>query len=245
MPYIKEICMAGKILEVRKYYTLRHNCKGEKRDARSKTTCECQERVNYREAERKLRRKMNANFTDDTGMLVTFTYLKENRPEDSKQMGVDMRNLLKELRKEFKKNEDELKFIYVKELGKRGAAHVHMMMSICDIRILRKCWKKGGVRIDPLWSKGDYTNIAKYFVKYARKTEETEGKLVGRRWTCSRNLKQTIVIKVVVNANTFNHRIMKKDGFVLDPTSVQEGYTEFGYRYFSYVMKKVMDKEGG
>ena len=30
MPYIKEICVAGRILEVRKYHTLRYNCKGKR-----------------------------------------------------------------------------------------------------------------------------------------------------------------------------------------------------------------------
>lgn len=242
MPYIKEICMAGKILEVRKYYTLRYNCRGEKRGERCRHTCECQQKVNYRNAERKLRRLMNANFTDETGMLVTFTYLPKNRPQDSAEMQNDARNLLKKLRKVFKGNEDILKYIYVKELGKRGAAHIHMLMTICGIKELKQCWAKGGVRIDPLWSKGDYSNIARYFIKYAAKTEETEGRLIGKRWNSSRNLKQPIVIKKVVRANTFSQRIPDKKGYILNPDSVREGYTEAGYKYFSYTMYK---NEGG
>lgn len=245
MPYIKEICMAGKILEVRKYYTLRYNCKGEKREGRCKHTCECQQKVNRRNAERTLRRLMNANFTDNTGMLVTLTYLPKNRPENSAQMQNDMRNFLKMLRKKFKARGETLKYIYVKELGKKGAAHIHILMSVCDIRELRECWKKGSARADALWSKGDYTNIAKYFIKYAAKTEETEGRLIGKRWNASRNLKQPVVIKKIVQANTFSQRISEKKGYQLDPTSVREGYTEFGFKYFSYVMRKMESKEGG
>ena len=145
MPYIKEICVAGRILEVRKYHTLRYNCKGEKREGRYRQTCECQQRVNQRKAERTLRRLMNTNFTDNTGMLVTFTYFPRNRPKDSKQMQVDMRNCLKKMRKIFKDKGIPLKYIYVKELGKRGAAHIHMMMSICTPQELKQCWTKGGI----------------------------------------------------------------------------------------------------
>ena len=245
-PYIKEICVAGKILEVRKYHTIRYNVRGEKRNERSNKTRECQKRVNEREAIRKLARKMNANFDDNSGILVTLTYLPENRPTDSVQMGNDMKYFLKQLRKIFKTNNDILKFIYVKELGKRGAAHIHILMSACDVRDIKRCWNKGGVSVDALYSDGDYTNIAKYFVKYAEKIEETEGKLIGRRWNSSRNLKEPIIIKKVVQANTFNQRIVQKQGYLLDTSSIRDGYTEFGYRYFSYVMKKVAPvQEGG
>ena len=181
MPYIKEICVAGRILEVRKYHTLRYNCKGEKREGRYRQTCECQQRVNQRKAERTLRRLMNTNFTDNTGMLVTFTYFPRNRPKDSKQMQVDMRNCLKKMRKIFKDKGIPLKYIYVKELGKRGAAHIHMMMSICTPQELKQCWTKGGIDMKPLYSKGDYKGIARYFIKAALKTEETEGQLIGKR----------------------------------------------------------------
>lgn len=242
MPYIKEICVAGRILEVRKYHTLRYNCKGEKREGRYRQTCECQQRVNQRKAERTLRRLMNTNFTDNTGMLVTFTYFPRNRPKDSKQMQVDMRNCLKKMRKIFKDKGILLKYIYVKELGKRGAAHIHMMMSICTPQELKQCWTKGGIDMKPLYSKGDYKGIARYFIKAALKTEETEGQLIGKRWNPSRNLKQPVVIKQVVRSSTFNHGIRPKKGYILNPDSVREGYTEAGFKYFSYTMYK---EEGG
>lgn len=238
MPYVKEVCIAGKILEVRKYHTARYNMAGEKRGQKIKASCESQKRVNEREAVRRLARKMNANFDDDSGMLVTLTYMPGKRPKTSVQMGDDMRNFLKKLRKLFKAGNTELKYIYVKELGKRGAAHIHILMSACDVRELNKCWDKGFVRADALYSDGDYTNIARYFVKYAEKTEETEGKLIGKRWNSSRNLKEPVIIKSVVNANTFNKGIRERKGYVLDPDTVKSGYTELGYKYLSYKMRK-------
>lgn len=130
MPYIKEVCRAGRILEVRKYHTIRYNMAGEKRRSRIKVSSECQKQINEREAIRKLSHKMNANFSDDTGILVTLTYLPANQPENFTQMSSDMKYFLKELRKIFKKNDGVLKFIYVKELGKRGATHIHILMSV-------------------------------------------------------------------------------------------------------------------
>ncbi len=239
MPYIKEICLAGNMLEVRKYHTLRYNVKGEKRNVRNKETCDCQKKVNYYEALRKLTRLMAANFTDDTGMLVTLTYLKDKRPGTSTDMQKDIELFLRRIRKVFKKSGLTLKYIYVKELGKRGAAHVHILMSVCDIRIIRDCWDKGGIDAKALWSGGDYSAIAKYFLKYSLETEETEGRLIGKRWYPSRNLKKPLIIKKIVKANTFNMRIKAIDGYVVDPNTLKSGYTEFGYKYLTYTMRKV------
>lgn len=91
MAYIEEKCIAGSVVTIRKYYTFKHNCKGEKREKRSHLTSEAQKKVNIRIAERNLAALMNSNFTDDTGMLVTFTYKKDLRPPTSDAMQKDMR----------------------------------------------------------------------------------------------------------------------------------------------------------
>ena len=69
MPYIKEICIAGSVITIRRYHTLRYNCRGERRESREKVTTAKQETINRRLAERKLAAKMNTNFTDETGMF--------------------------------------------------------------------------------------------------------------------------------------------------------------------------------
>ena len=99
MPYIKEICIAGSVITIRRYHTLRYNCRGERRESREKVTTAKQETINRRLAERKLAAKMNTNFTDETGMLVTWTYARESRPPTPDDMTVDIRNLLKALRR--------------------------------------------------------------------------------------------------------------------------------------------------
>ena len=54
MPYIKEICIAGSVITIRRYHTLRYNCRGERRESREKVTTAKQETINRRLAERKL-----------------------------------------------------------------------------------------------------------------------------------------------------------------------------------------------
>lgn len=74
-------------------------------------------------------------------MLVTFTYAKDKRPPTVEEMNNDIRNLLKKLRKELK-GIASLKYIYVKEVGKKGAHHIHMIMDICDMQILKNAGEK-------------------------------------------------------------------------------------------------------
>lgn len=250
MAYIEEKCIAGSVVTIRKYYTFKHKCKGEKREKRSHLTSEAQKKVNIRIAERNLAALMNSNFTDDTGMLVTFTYKKDLRPPTSDVMQKDMRQFLKKLRTQFKKLDVPLKYIYVKELGKKGGAHIHMLMSACDVRLLRDCWTSGYVRIDPLWSDGDYTNIARYFIKYTQKTEETEGCLVGRRWNSSKNLCKPKIIKKAVNSNTFSTKVRKstiskyqRNGFTFVADEEYEGYTIFGFKYYECKFRKTQYSE--
>ena len=235
MPYIKEICKAGKTIEIRKYHTYRYDCKGEKRQKKKKDTTECQKKVNYRISERNLRRLMNANF-EDGDFLVTFDFIKENRPSNSKSMQDVMKKFLRVLRKEIRKIEGTLKYIYVKEIGKRGAVHVHMIMTKCDTKILRKCWIWGGIHIDPLYTNGQYSKIASYFVKYAQKSEETEGELVGKRYYTSRDLVRPVVVKRVMKGNTFTNVVNLKQGYYIDKENTMEGITEDGYRYLMCTM---------
>lgn len=251
MPYVKEICVAGSVITIRRYHTLRYNCRGERRADREKVTTAKQEAINRRLAERKLAGKMNANFTDDTGMLVTFTYAKESRPQTLDDMAIDIRNLLKALRKEFK-NIGQLKYIYVKEVGAKGAHHIHMIMSVCDVRLLKKCWGHGFVHVKPLDSENDYTRIAQYFVKYANKTEETLGRRIGKRWNSSRNLKEPVVIKKVVNANTFAEKVRKstirkyeEQGYYMVKDSEHTGISEMGFRYYEVKFRRHRGKECG
>ncbi len=244
MPYIEEICVAGKTFEVCKYYTYRVHTKGEKRVEKKQKTCESQKQVNQRKAEKELRRLMNANF-EDGDSLVRLDFFKEHYPIGSEEMQKLIGKAIRKLRSEFAKAKKELKYIYVKEIGSRGGRHIHIIMSKVDTDILRKCWPYGGIHVDPLISNGQYAKIASYFIKYALKTEQTEGRLIGKRWYASRNLVRPEPKKRVISAATFRKNVKNVAGYNLDKESVVSGVSKFtGYEYFSYTLIKT-DKEGG
>lgn len=244
MPYIKEVCVAGKTIEVSKYYSVRWHCVGEKREPRQNEITETQKKVNQRQAATTLRRLMNTNF-EDGDLLVRLDFSRESFPEGSEDMQVMISKAVRKLRTEFKKASQELKYIYVKEIGPRGGRHIHMVMNKCDIEIIRKCWPHGGIHIDPLISNGQYGKIADYFIKYAARTEKTEGELIGKRWYASRNLKRPKITKKVIPASKFRKKAKSKNGYIVQKDSVRSGFSELtGFEYFTYTLIKT-DKEGG
>lgn len=245
MPYVKEMCRAGNTIEISKYYTERYHTKGEKRAKKEKPTCEAQARVNLRRAIKELRRLMNHNFVDGDYLLRFdfYNFIKMHGLLDSEMMQKLIEKFFDKLRRRFKKAGIPLKYIYVKEIGPRGGRHVHIVMNECPPKLLSECWPHGGIHIDPLHSNGQYARIADYFAKYAAKTEESEGKLIGKRWYPSRNLKRPIVIKKIISARKFYTAIREKKGYTLDKNSIRQGIHEFtGYAFFSYTLIKNDEK---
>ena len=244
MPYIKEVCVAGKTIEVSKYYSVRWHCVGEKREPKEGESTEAQKKINQRRASTILRRLLNTNF-EDGDFLVRLDFSKEHFPNGSEDMQVMISKAVRKMRNELKKIGNELKYVYVKEIGPRGGRHIHMVMNKCDTELIRKCWTHGGIHIDPLTTNGQYSKIADYFIKYAAKTEETEGELIGKRWYASRNLKKPKITKKVISAYKFRKKITDKKGYIVQKDSVRSGVNGLtGYEYFTYTMIKT-DKEGG
>ncbi len=245
MPHIERIVMAGKVMEIEKYHSSRYDCKGEKRRKKENVSIEAQKKVNIRLATRNLRWKLNTNFTDGD-LWVEYDYRKELRPGSSIEMQRDMTDFLKLVRQEYESRGVKLKYVYCKEIGPKGAAHIHMVMNYCEgiTQILHRCWKKGGVHIDPLYTDGDYSHIAEYMHKYADRTIETEGKLIGKRFYPSKGLKQPKIIKRVVGSiNTYHECARERKGYYVIKDSVLSGITEAGYSYFSYWLHKTKDYE--
>ena len=243
MPYWKLVWRGGTVVEIMKYHSARYPCIGERRGKRQTESTSTQIKVNIRLATRNLRWLMNANFCDND-YLVTLDYKKDMRPASSQAMQGDMSRCLRKLRKAYKKEGVPLKYIYVKERGPRGAAHIHMMLSECGTRniarLLKECWDKGGIHIDPLNTDGQYAKVAEYFEKYANKTIETDGELIGKRYYPSRNLiRPEPVKKIIRGVNTYYENIRVPEGYYLEKDSVISGKTMEGYDYFSYTLHKL------
>lgn len=244
MPYIKETCVAGDTVEVSKYYSYRWHIPGERRNPKTNESSDAIKRVNQRQAEKKLRRLMNTNFQKGD-LLIRLDFHKENRPPGSEAMQEIMQKTIRKLRSEFKKQGKQLKYIYVKEIGSKGGRHIHILMNKTDMDTIVKAWPYGGIHIDPVWS-NEHSKIAAYFVKYALKTEETEGALIGKRWYGSRNLEKPKIRKQIITAKRFKRDVPKaKKGYELINESIRQGIcNETGFEYLTYMMIRT-DKEGG
>lgn len=231
MPYIEEVCDSGRVIEVEKYYSYRWHTPGEQRAERTGETSEAQKKRNQRRAEKNLRRLMNTNF-EDGDFLVRLDF--SERPGGSEEMQSLVAKAIRVMRREMRKGGKELKYIYVKEVGPKGSRHIHMLVNKCDPAILMKAWTYGGVHIDPLHSDGQYRKIAAYFIKYASRTEETEGQLIGKRWYASRNLKKPKVKKRILPAKRFKKVPKRIEGYTLDKETEISGIGADGYEYYSY-----------
>lgn len=122
----------------------------------------------------------------------------------------------------------ELKYIYTMEEGPRGCRHIHILLSDVDREEVKKAWKKYGDHPDVqwLWDDGNYKRIANYFMKYAGKTERTEekqGKKLGRRWNASENLVRPQPRVYVISPKSFEKDFPARDGYYIDQESVRAG----------------------
>lgn len=237
MPYRREICKAGKTVQYTFYYSARADQRGGSRRANEDKTKEAQRKVNLRMAVKKLTWIMDANY-DGSSLYVTWSFTKENRPENTEGLKKIIDKLLRDIRKIYKKEGLEAKYIWVAEIGSRGAAHIHMVLNAIDTRLLKSVWDKGWITIKPMDDSGHYAKLANYFVKYSEKTMRSCEGLQKRRYNSSRNLKIPIPKKETISQRkAYNHKIQVPQGWYVDKESIQEAWhEETGYMYFTYTL---------
>lgn len=237
MPYIKETCRAGKTKEIAYYYSARYHPPRMTREPWEGTTSEAQKRVNRRQAERQLTRKMNANFSGED-LYVTYHYRKDDRPEGKEMLRTQVRRLLDKLRRLYAKAKKTFRYIWVAEIGSRGAAHIHMVMSGIDIQLIKRVWPYGHINIQPMDESGNYRKLAEYFIKYSDRTLGTDEALQGKRYSCSRNLVMPKIVKRVISSRrAYSENIRPPVGWYLDKESIRSGIHEFtGYPFFYYTL---------
>ena len=179
--YREKMHKCGNYLEI-DIYPVFETAKG--RSKRKKPTSEIQKKLNQRNAERKLTRLLNTNFTKHD-IRFDLTYDEWHLPTSPEDAQREMQNFLRRL-KRYRKNHGlpELKYVAVTEVGKRNArVHHHIVMSGgVDINTLAEIWGRGYTTAKPLQFNGyGIVGIAKYLVKEP---------ILGKRWCASRNLEQ-------------------------------------------------------
>lgn len=154
------------------------------RRKKRKPTSEIQKKLNQRNAERKLIRLLNTNFTKKD-IRFDLTYNNEHYPNSPEDAQKEMQNFLRRVKRYRKRHGlPELKYVAVTEVGKKTARlHHHIVMNGgIDINTLAEIWGRGYTTAKPLqFDEYGIVGIATYLVKEP---------ILGKRWCASRNLEQ-------------------------------------------------------
>ena len=155
------------------------------RSKKRKPTSETMKKLNQRNAERKLIRLLNTNFTKED-IRFDLTYDSEHCPASPEDAQREMQNFLRRVKRYRAKNGlPELKYIAVTEVGsKSGRIHHHIVMSGgISINELADIWGRGYTSAKALQpDEQGLSGIGKYLIK--------DTPILSKRWSASRNLEQ-------------------------------------------------------
>lgn len=193
MPYYRTKILSGDVLEVEEYFSLREQGKKiPRRKGKFIPTSLRQMNLNDKNSKKKLRRLINSNFRKGD-LWIRLSY--ENEP-DFETAVKDFRLFIRRVRDYRKRNGlPPLKYIGITDTedaeGEPVRIHHHIIMQDMNIYDLKALWQLGWVDVRWLYPDGDYSRLANYITKTARKAHR-------KRWSQSRNLKKPSVEYQVV-----------------------------------------------
>lgn len=186
--YIERKIVSGAMIEVIKYTKTDGSKKSRKRN--TELTSEQMQYINDLNAVNKLDRLIYCNFFPGD-LHVVLTYGRQwgkNGPsvDEAKKC---YKRFLYRLRKYYKELGKECKYISATEYkGKR--LHHHFILEAIPLKELQDLWEEGNPKATPLYSNGDFKDLAEYFVKETKRTRLEDDAMFGKRWNSSRNLKK-------------------------------------------------------
>ena len=159
------------------------------RAAKSKITTAARQKVNLRRAWQKLMLLLAANF-DTSALVVTLTYDDAHLPSSRKEAMACIAKYLVLLRRAFRREGRELKYVYCTEHKHgEGRWHHHLVIPSASFETVRSLWAFGSdIHIETVDAYG-YEELAKYLTKEAREPGAPVG---ARSWSCSRNLERPV-----------------------------------------------------
>lgn len=183
MKYREQKYKCGQYLEVNIFPVWEVHKKS--RIRKRKPTKEVQKKLNQHNAERKLARIINANFTHND-VKMELTYSDKHLPDSMEQAKRDITNFIRRIKTARKRaGLPDVKYIYSIEQGsKKKRIHFHLIMSGgLSINEISRIWGKGYVdKVLPLmFDETGCSGIAKYFCK------QQDGES-SKRWVSSQNL---------------------------------------------------------
>ncbi len=237
MAYQEKIYDLGACIEHELCYAGTCGGKREKRGTRVKPTSEAQQKINQRNRETLIRRKIVLNFRPGD-LWVTLKYPKGAR-KPIREVMKDWAEFGRRMRAAYKKAGEKFKYIYRIEIGKLGGIHIHLILNRIEGTdtglLVNDCWTMARHKEDPepaelcgrmngyadieyMYGSGDYEKLAAYIVK-APSSDDGQMYFAGLglkekkaflRYGCSRNLKKPVAVK-----KEYHHWTMRrilKDG---------------------------------
>ena len=263
MAYITDEYHFPNSIEVEHKWAGRYGAKGEKRSPKEKATPEQVKKQNQWNREKTYRRKVKQNFKKGD-YWNTLTYPGGTR-KTLKEVQKDMSDLLRTMRREYKKLEVPFKWIYRIEIGSQGGIHVHMICN--EVRgqpidlIMQDRWHEitnGFINFKRYEGDEEAANkIGNYISKELTEQQSNKCKELGltpkdfTKISCSRNLEKPVHVR-----KKYSHWTMRKivdaqmpqarPGYYIDKQSVYFGVNPFtGLSYCYYTEIKGEDPGGG
>lgn len=239
--YSETIYDAGKTQEHYKRYNYPCEMQNGKpvrrhRGPRQNSTPEDVQKYNEIIRERRVIRKMNANFKEGD-LFLTLTYPSRWTMGDEyptlEQAERNLENYREALRRLYKKHGIEFKWMASTEIGKLGAIHHHIILPEieCSHTVIKK-WKRYGGRAFLELAVG---NDLKRLATYIAKSDTKQGKT---HYSCSRNLVEPKERTRKVKSNSWRDNPVVPRGWILDKDSLVTGInpvTGHGYQFYRLV----------
>ena len=243
--YIRETWECGETLEIEEKHTGRYGARGQKREKKKEPTPEDIARQNQWKRVRDLRRLTKWNF--NTGdCWITLTYQKDLRPSWEEMMK-HMEKFIRQLRIAYKKYGWTLKYIWRPQIGKRGAIHIHILISAYSNtetrteKLVREFWPHGNPNMKVVYDlkTGD---LAEYIATPLQEWEPEEAK----NFHPSRNLirkepeKETVRRRSLIDKQGRIREPKPPKGYYIDENSIEKGINPVtGYAYRRYILVKM------
>lgn len=240
--YVRQTWRFADSMEIEEKHTGRYGAPGQQRTRKRKATEEDIRRQNQWKKERDLRRLIKWNFRE-SDYWVTLTYRKGERP-DLEKMVKDIRQMIQKVKRRYRRQEVEPKYIYRLAIGKKGGPHIHLLINRFSNRetatdlILQECWPHGHINLRMTREAGGFRDLAAYIAKPLEEWEPPDLK----RFHPSRNLirkepKTEVVRRRYLVDRRGEIRFPKAPkGYYVDPDSVRMGInpvTGFVYRHYT------------
>lgn len=248
--YIKKTCRINDKIEIEKHYDGRFGAPGMEREPRQKKTPEEVARQNFWRRCRELRRILEINFKGGDWHAI-LTCRKEERPCIEQAPAV-IRKFRDELRREYRKQKWEMKYVITCETGERGAVHWHVIINnehsdTCDsAALIRRLWTLGRVYFSPMDDSRDYKLLAEYIVKETKKRMEKERTIEKLSYMPSRNLIRPEERSEKIPAKSWRKQPPVPEGWYLVQDTLVNKVNKFtGLPYQHYTLQRIRKEVKG